>query len=96
MKPPNHPAIRAYLRGRSEGATPTEMATALGRTAVSVRKSLLSMPDVYIDRWTDPVRGQYQAIWCIVVPPANCPHPDDRHVHTAWNRKFFIPKEMRA
>lgn len=41
----------------------------------SVRQALDNMPDVYIDRYLEPVRGQYPAVWCAWVPPPNCPHP---------------------
>ncbi len=36
-----------------------------------------SMPDAYIDRWIK--NGQrVSAVWCVVVPPENCPRPESR------------------
>ena len=43
------------------------------------------MPVAYIDRWVDPVRGQWRAVWCVVVPPEHCPYPTDRFKpETRW------------
>lgn len=95
MKTPIHPVIRGYLRKNTNGATLHEIAERNGLARKSVRNALMGMPDAYIDRWAYPVRGQYQAVWCVVVPPPNCPHPDDRHVHTNWDRKFFVPADAR-
>jgi len=81
MKKSNHPAIRAYLRSKPDGATVQQITTDLNLlNANTARKALAVMPDVYIDRWIDPHRGQYQSVYCAVMTPANCPHPKDRHV----------------
>lgn len=88
MKKPHHPAIRALLRQHPDGLT-TEMickhipAISSDKT---LRKCLEAMPDTYIDRWVAPRRGQWQAVWCIVVPPENCPHPDTEKepARTRW------------
>lgn len=77
MKKSNHMAIRALLRDCEDGMTPGQICRALGRGRDHsvITRSLSTMPDAYIDRWTR-VRGQYGAVWCVVVPPANCPRPD--------------------
>jgi hypothetical protein len=39
---------------------------------------LKNMPDTYIDRWvkkTERGRGKWTAVWCIVIPPLDCPQP---------------------
>lgn len=95
MKKPIHPTIREYLRKHPCGATLHEIAERNGLARKSTRNALAGMPDAYIDRWAYPVRGQYQAVWAVVVPPPNCPHPDERHVHTNWDRKFFVPASAR-
>ena len=41
-----------------------------------MRKVLKNMPDVYIDRWEPAPRKQYKAVWCVVIPPIDCPRPD--------------------
>ena len=92
MKKPHAPAVRTYLRNHPEGATVREMlqhVESLGKTSdLTLRNVLGSMPDAYIDRWADPKRGQYQAIWCVVIAPAHCPYPTDRFEHqTQWHDK---------
>ena len=73
---PKHvkPFLRELLRCFSDGLTTREMAPLCGRPASTARFALANMPDVYIDRWVK-VEGRWQAVWCAVVPPDNCPHP---------------------
>lgn len=75
MSRSKHPEIRALLRANDDGMTVAQIGTALGLRNDVVLRSLGSMPDVYIDRYLEPVRGQYPAVWCAWVPPPNCPHP---------------------
>ena len=87
MKKPHAPAVRDFLRQREDGATLAEICRAI--PAVSrenvLRKVLEQMPDTYIDRWESPKRGQWQAVWCVVTPPAHCPYPTDRFTpETRW------------
>ena len=70
-----HPNIRALLKKYDDGLTIKEIANHLGKTDVVIMRSLESMPDVYLDRYLDPVRGQYPAVWCVAHIPENCPHP---------------------
>lgn len=70
-----HPNIRALLRKHEDGLTVAQISGLLDLKPNSVRQALEDMPDVYIDRYLEPVRGQYPAVWCAVVPPSNCPHP---------------------
>ena len=67
---------RAALREPPDGMTLEELSKMLGCTRSNVRKVLKNMPDVYIDRWEIAPRGQYKAVWCIVIPPTDCPRPD--------------------
>lgn len=82
MKKPHHPAIRDLLRQNPDGLTVPEILQKLPQVSKDsvLRKCLEAMPDAYIDRWTKMrnSRGQYLAIWCVVVPPENCPYPTDR------------------
>lgn len=75
MSKSRHSEIRALLRTNDDGMTVAQISIALNIKQDSVRQSLGDMPDVYIDRYLEPVRGQYPAVWCAVVPPLNCPHP---------------------
>lgn len=92
MKTPHHPRIRLLLREYPEGMTSTQIGDRLGVKYGTVRRALDAMPDVYIDRWVlEPgSRGQFLAVWCVIVPPRNCPHPTDRtnaEVRTTWNHR---------
>lgn len=75
MSRSRHPEIRALLRINDDGMTIAQISDALGLRLDSVRQALEAMPDAYVDRYLDPVRGQYPAVWCAVAPPPNCPHP---------------------
>ena len=73
----NHQRIRDYLKD-SDGLTTRQLQF---RTEIEQRtlcKSLKSMPDAYIDRWTGPHRGQWAAVWCVVDVPEDCPKPDEK------------------
>jgi hypothetical protein len=71
-------SIRIALRGVPEGMTLEEISELMDRPRENVRKVLKAMPDVYIDRWEVAPRGQYKAVWCVVIPPTDCPRPDGR------------------
>ena len=72
----HHPKIRGMLREHADGLTAGWLAEFLSLHVASVRKALNGMPDAYIDRWTKAPKGKaYEAIWCVVVPPENCPKP---------------------
>tara|TARA_R110000868_G_scaffold260154_1_gene518397 strand:+ start:1286 stop:1507 length:222 start_codon:yes stop_codon:yes gene_type:complete len=70
----HHQKIRALLTG-SDGYTVKEMMASLGVDRRVLTRSLKSMPDVYVDRWHGPIRGQYAAVWCVAAVPKNCPKP---------------------
>lgn len=69
--------VRQVLRAESEGVTVTNLSKLLNGDSDSIRHVLGQMPDAYIDRWVY-VLGQYAAVWCVVVPPENCPKPNRR------------------
>ena len=80
-------AIRAMLRANPDGIRASEIHQALPNItkATTIMRNLHRMPDAYIDRWVLAHRGQYEAVWCAVVKPRDCPHPTDRFVpRTAW------------
>ena len=45
------------------------------RTESNIRRTLKALPDAYIDRWESAPRKAYKAIWCVQLPPEDCPHP---------------------
>lgn len=70
------PLIRKILREEEDGTTVAELADRLGAKKVSIASALARMPDTYIDRWTEAGQSRpYEAIWCIVTPPEDCPKP---------------------
>lgn len=78
MRPDTEAAVRATLRQHSDGLTLTEIAQHSGVEYRKVHRAIAKMPDTYIDRWCEPEGPvRYQAVWCAVVPPPNCPHPKD-------------------
>lgn len=78
MRKSNHEALRKLLRNQPDGLTVSEAGAAIDATAGHVRAALQAMPDAYIDRWVHKNQGTpFAAVWCVVTPPANCPHPTD-------------------
>lgn len=86
MKTPHIPKLREHLRANRDGMTVEALHALMPYVtrSATIRKGLERMPDAYIDRWIKGKRGQYHAMWCVVVPPAHCPHPDDRFIRTEW------------
>ena len=78
MRASNANGIRQLLRNNPDGMDVSAIANSLNREASAIRASLKRMPDAYIDRWEMHQRGfgiGYTSIWCVVVPPENCPKP---------------------
>lgn len=75
----NHAILREILRKYPDGLTAPELARILDKPPADVRRSVNSMPDVYIDRWTAPKRGQTAAVYVAVEVPENCPRPRSKH-----------------
>lgn len=72
----HHAKLRALLRANPDGLTAKQLENAINQPADTISQSLKTMPDAYVDRWQGPYRGQYAAVWCVVVPPPNCPKPE--------------------
>lgn len=75
MRKSNQTEIRAQLRLHTDGMTVGELSNLMNIEGNGVLRSLKNMPDTYIDRWLY-VRGQFAGVWCVVVPPENCPKPE--------------------
>lgn len=69
--------VRALLRENLDGLTVYELSDATGIDRTHLSRVLNKMPDAYIDRWIAFREGQrwMRAVWCVVVPPENCPRP---------------------
>jgi hypothetical protein len=61
------------LRDNPDGLTIRQINDVLHRTDSNMRRVLRKMPDAYVDRWT--TERPHKAIWCVVVPPEDCPRP---------------------
>lgn len=70
--------IRALLLRHPDGMTVSRLTILTKATDKSVRHSLGSMPDVYIDRWEFPRQGPLAAVYCAVEVPEDCPRPAGR------------------
>jgi hypothetical protein len=77
--------IRRLLRNH-DGMTAAEIVVALDKTKdrwafkKRVAETLRTMPDAYVDRWVPAHNGLWAAVWCVVVPPEDCPKPEG----SAW------------
>ena len=77
MKKSNQTPLRAMLRLYTDGLTVAQLSSVTGLDVDGIARSLKCMPDAYIDRWETKEHGRYiSAVWCVVVPPANCPKPE--------------------
>jgi len=72
--------LRRLLREHSDGLTFVEIGELLNldhRSKLSIRTMIDRMPDAYIDRWRLVGKFEYIPVWCVVVPPENCPKPKE-------------------
>jgi hypothetical protein len=71
--------IRALLREHHDGMVLSQIAEAVDKSQSTTWKSIKTMPDAYVDRWIRQQTGpkHHVAVWCVVVPPANCPKPTE-------------------
>ena len=75
MSASKHNKIRDLLLQADDGMTANEIAARLDAEPHAVRRALRNAFGVYIDRWTEPKRGQYAAVYVCVPVPDNTPKP---------------------
>ena len=68
-------SIRELLRSNPDGLDVGTIANNMDREPHNISTRLKTMPDAYIDRWVRKRGCPPMAIWCVVVPPENCPKP---------------------
>lgn len=68
--------LRKLLREHPDGLRVKELQMRVKSSASTIRSALYVMPDAYIDRWYHEEGKMLEAVWAVVVPPANCPRPD--------------------
>jgi len=71
-------SLRTLLRASPDGLDVGTLANTLEREPSNIRKLLAGMPDAYIDRWVRQRGNPPIAIWCVIVPPDNCPRPNNK------------------
>jgi len=82
MRKSNHHGIRMVLQKYPDGLTVTEIAERLEQGRSGIQRALPQMPDAYIDRWTSS-KSHWAAVWCVIVPPENCPKPKESPLEQA-------------
>ena len=88
MRKSTHTDIRDALRKMPDGLSVRDITHMTGLQADAVRRALICMPDVYIDRWERTSRKyvgpnpQWRAVYIAVPVPPNQPKPtkEDTHV----------------
>jgi len=88
MRKSTHADIREALKKMPDGLTITAICYMTGLRNDTVRRALLCMPDVYVDRWERTSRRyvgpnpQWRAVYIAVPIPPNQPKPtkEDTHV----------------
>ena len=79
VKKSNQTLLRSVLRMYDDGLTVSQVANITSLDANGINRSLKCMPDTYIDRWEALHRGRpLSAVWCVVVPPEDCPKPNKK------------------
>jgi hypothetical protein len=68
--------VRELLRA-SDGMTVAQIAQAAQTDTSHIHRMLNKFPDAYIDRWIKS-GNHITAVWCVVIPPPNCPRPESR------------------
>jgi len=69
--------IRQALRDNPDGLTVAQIVVLVPAPENTVNRQLRMMPDTYIDRWQSRgVKNYVSAVWCVIVPPENCPRPN--------------------
>jgi len=95
MHKSNHHAIRMLLQKYHDGLPVAEIAERLEKEPPPMRRALLGMPDAYIDRWI-AYRKQWVAVWCVVVPPENCPKPTEKPHDRTRTKPTRLSCDVRA
>ena len=90
MRHSNHTLIRQLLREAPDGLNVEQIAQRGEATPDAIRAGLRSMPDAYIDRWVERYHRPPHSVWCVVVPPENCPKPKPKG---KTNERTEIPSE---
>ncbi len=68
--------VRWALVAHEDGLTVHEVTQAIGHKYPDhVRLAVQGTWGTYIDRWQGPIRGQWQAVYCLAEVPKDAPKP---------------------
>lgn len=68
--------VRALLRKNPDGLTITQILAEFPQmTRPNARRVVTNLPDAYIDRWVVRTPWSHDAVYCVVIPPEDCPKP---------------------
>jgi len=74
--------VRQALRDNPDGLTVARLTALIDAPENTVNRLLRNMPDAYIDRWQKiNAKNYFAAVWCVVVPPENCPKPNQKETY---------------
>ena len=76
MRKSRHQLIRDTLLAHEDGLTKHEICRIAGLDQRSIRRSLIAMPDVYIDRWVIPAKKAVTPVYVAVDVPKDCFMPN--------------------
>ena len=77
MRKSNQHLFRELLRANLDGLSVPNLCKITELDSSGVLRSLRCMPDAYIDRWVVVGRRKrLSSVWCVVVPPPDCPKPE--------------------
>ena len=94
MRKSNHHNIRMLLQKYPDGLTATEIAERTEKHRNAIKRALMGMPDAYIDRWTS-CKSHWAPVWCVIVPPENCPKPKERPLERTKRHTKLRSMEQR-
>jgi hypothetical protein len=81
--------VRAALRLHPDGLTTAQINSITKAPQGTIRNVLKAMPDAYIDRWsTRGTQNYLSAVWCVVIPPDDCPKPEKASSTSRANREI--------
>jgi len=86
--------VRAALREYPDGLTAAQINSITKAPQGTIRNVLKAMPDAYIDRWSNRGTQKYiSAVWCVVIPPDDCPKPTTRRQIEQTRRDLSNPSQ---
>lgn len=64
------------MRKHPDGLTLTQILTEFPQmTRSNAKRVVRNLPDSYIDRWIARTPWSLAAVYCVVIPPEDCPKP---------------------